>query len=74
MATETEDLKNLGVYVQRVSRGHKRWFFSVSVPHEYLDWLGTPTEREIATVLDNLLQLARTPGRPTQGAAGGRST
>ena len=73
-APQQPEAVNLGVFVQRLSRGNRRWFFTASVPHEYLDWLGTPNEREIATVLDNLLQLARTPGRRTQGAAGGRST
>ena len=73
MATEAEDLKNRGVYVHSVSRGFKRWFFSVSVPLEYFAWLPKLDERTIATVLDNLLQAAaRTPGRRTQGAPGGR--
>ena len=72
MATEADDV-NRGVFVNRLSRGHKRTFFSVSVPHEYLAWLELADERTIATVLDNLLQAAaRTPARRTQGAGGGR--
>ena len=69
----TEDDVNRGVFVNRLSRGHKRTFFSVSVPHAYLAHLEHADERTIAAALDELLQLARgTPGGRTQGAAGGR--
>ena len=77
MATETDDLKNRGVYVKGLSKGFKRCFFNVSVPHEYLAWLGTaPDERTIASLLDTLLQAAArgAPARHPQGAGGDRST
>lgn len=38
----TEPLKAPKAFVNRINRGDTRWFFAVSVPHDYLDELVDP--------------------------------
>lgn len=66
----TDDDLTPRAYVNRVTRGHKRWFFQVSVPHDYLDWISDEARsmrepdlvaRDFADVFDKMLQAVRTP-------------
>lgn len=36
MATEAAELMTCGVYVNRVVRGHKRTFFNLSIPNDWI--------------------------------------
>jgi len=73
----TDDGVNRGAYVNEVKRGHKRWFFRVSVPHDYLDWIDQGrvarepdlVARDFALVFDKMLQAVRTSSSPPQAGA-----
>jgi hypothetical protein len=41
VATEADVTLQPGAYVHRLTRGYKRWFFNLSLPHDYLDWLAS---------------------------------
>lgn len=64
MATEAGELRNKGAYVHRLTKGHARWFFNVSLPLGYLaiderrlTMVPEEVSRDVAAILDEAMKL-----------------